>query len=342
MKISRREVLKSFGCATLASVAAGCERPAETAGTAAIERAGGLKPASSPHDEYVWLSANANLPMFTVQDHPALRQIGEELGVKVTIAGPNTIDIPALVGAIEQTIARRPSGLMVVGWDPSALVAPINQASARGIPVVCVDADVPASKRLAFVGTDWFDIGAQQARAMLKALGERRGKVALLGLIEQTIDQQAFAGFRSVAERAGLTCVAPQQDKGSQAEATRVAAAIIQGTPELVGMAGFDSESGPGIGQAIKESGKVGKIVGTTVQAEGQMLRFIKEGVMAASIMQKRKLFTYFGVKALFDVVHSTLRFTKDDRLAGITPIPINYSTGTFQITRNNVELFLK
>jgi ABC-type sugar transport system substrate-binding protein len=74
--------------------------------------------------------------------------------------------------------------------------------------------------------------------------------------------------------------------------------------------------------------------VGTTVQAEGQMLRFIKEGVMTAAVMQKRKLFTYQGVKALFDAVHSPIRFTPDDRRAGITPIPANYSTGTFVITR--------
>jgi ABC-type sugar transport system substrate-binding protein len=232
--------------------------------------------------------------------------------------------------------------MMIVGWDPSALVGPVNAAVDSGIPVVCVDADVPASKRLSFVGTNWYDIGVQQGQVMLKALGDRRGKVALLGLIEQNIDQEAFAGFRSVAVPAGLQVMEPQQDKGNQAEATRVAAAIIQGTPDLVGMAGFDSESGPGIGQAIKEAGKTGRIVGTTVQAEGQVLRFIKEGVMAAAVMQKRKLFTYQGVKALFDVLHSPLRFTADDQRAGIAPIPVNYSTGTFVITRENVSSFLQ
>ena len=297
---------------------------------------------ASRDEDYVWLSANANLPMFIEQDHPALRQAGEELGVRVTVAGPNSVDIPSLVAAVEQTTARRPAGMMVVGWDPSGLVLPINKAIESGIPVVCVDADVPASKRIAFIGTDWYDIGVQQARAMLKALKGRKGKIALLGLIEQTIDQQAFAGFRSVAEPAGLACLDPQQDKGNQAEATRVAAAIIQGTPDLVGMAGFDSESGPGIGQAIKEAGKVGQIFGTTVQAEGQMLKFIKEGVMAASVMQKRKLFTYCGVKALYEINHSKLRFTTDDCAAGISPIPINYSTGTFIITQENVEMFLR
>src|SRR3982751_3621059 len=106
----------------------------------------------------------------------------------------------------------------------------------------------------------------------------------------------------------------PQQDKGNQVEATRVAAAILQAHPDLVGMAGFDSESGPGMGQAIKEAGKAGKVLATCVEAEEQHLRLLKEGVLTACVGQKRELFTYIGVKALFDVNHSPVKFTSDDK----------------------------
>lgn len=338
-KWSRRQVIQmgALGSVGMAGVLTGCEqRPQQSAGG----RQGSSE--SYADEEYVWLSANSNLPLFTAHDHPALRLVGQELGVKVQVAGPNSIDIPSLVAAIEQTAARKPAGMMVVGWDPSALVPPINKAVESGVPVVCVDADVPASKRLAFVGTDWYDLGVRQGEAMVKAAAGRRGKVALLGLIEQAIDQQAFAGFRSVAEKAGLTAMEPQQDKGNQAEAARVAAAIIQANPDLIGMAGFDSESGPGMGQAIKEAGKAGRIVATCVDAEEQHLRLVKEGVLTAAIGQKRELFTYMGVKALFELRHSKLRFTSDDKAAGVTPIPVNYNTGTYTVTRDNVDLFLK
>jgi ABC-type sugar transport system substrate-binding protein len=337
---NRRRVIQAGALSGLglAGALTGCEqRPQQ--GAAAQTSA---DKESYADEEYVWLSANANLPLFTAHDHPALRLVGQELGVKVQVAGPNSIDIPSLVAAIEQTAARKPAGMMVVGWDPSALVPPINKAVESGIPVVCVDADVPASKRLAFIGTDWYDLGVRQGEAMVKALAGRRGKVALLGLIEQAIDQQAFAGFRSVAEKAGVVAMEPQQDKGNQAEATRVAAAIIQANPDLVGMAGFDSESGPGMGQAIKEAGRAGKIVATCVDAEEQHLRLVKEGVLTAAIGQKRELFTYMGVKALFELRHSKLRFTSDDKAAGVTPIPVNYNTGTYTVTRENVDLFLK
>jgi ABC-type sugar transport system substrate-binding protein len=328
---SRRTALKVAGVSVLLT---GCEKPAGLGGRASSR--------ASADEEYVWLSANANLPLFTAHDHPALRLVGEELGVKTTIAGPNSIDIPGFVGAIEQTIARKPAGMMVVGWDPSALVTPINKAIESGIPVVCVDADVPASKRMAFIGTDWFDLGMRQAEATVRAAAGRRGKIALLGLIEQKIDQDAFAGFRSVAEKAGLTCLDPQQDKGNQVEATRVAAAILQAEQDLLGMAGFDSESGPGMGQAIKEAGKAGKVIATCVEAEEQHLRLVKEGILTAAIGQKRELFTYMGVKALFEINHSPLKFTSDDKKAGVVTIPISYNTGTYTVTRENVSLFLK
>jgi len=337
--LNRRRAIRAgaVGGLSVIGVLTGCERRSQT--NADNQNTGGR---SYADEEYVWLSANANLPLFTAHDHPALRLVAEELGVRVQVAGPNSIDIPGLVAAIEQTSARKPAGMMVVGWDPSALVPPINQAIESGVPVVCVDADVPASKRLAFIGTDWYDLGVRQGEAMVKALAGRRGKVALLGLIEQAIDQQAFAGFRTVTEKAGLLAMEPQQDKGNQAEAARVAAAIIQANPDLVGMAGFDSESGPGMGQAIKEAGKTGKIVATCVDAEEQHLRLVKEGVLTAAVGQKRELFTYMGVKALFEFQHSKLRFTSDDKAAGATPIPVNYNTGTYTVTRDNVDLFLK
>ncbi len=300
------------------------------------------RPAVSANEEYVWISANSNLPLFVAHDHPALEQAGRELGVKVTIAGPNTIDIPGLVATIEQTAARKPAGMMVVGWDPSALVPAINAAIENGVPVVCVDADVPASKRLSFIGTDWFEIGVKQGQAMLKALDGRKGRVAMLGLIEQYIDQQAFNGFRSVMAPAGMMVMEPQQDKGNQSEAARVASALVQAHPDLIGMAGFDSESGAGMGQAIKESGKVGAVLSTCVDSEPQQLRFIKEGVLTASVGQKRALFTYQGVRALFDVVHNSLKFSANDAKAGISPIPVYYNTGTFVVDKSNVDLILE
>ena len=293
------------------------------------------------NEEYVWLSPQANNSLFQAHDHVALRLAGEELGVQVTIGGPNTIDIPSLVTSLETTAARRPAGIMMLGWDPSALIAPINKVIESGVHLICVDCDVPDSKRLAFVGTDWFELGVEQAEAMVKSLAGRKGKVALIGLTEQNIDQRAFAGFRSVAEKAGLTVLEPQHDQGNSAIAARLSTTFIQSTPDLVGIAGFDSQSGPGIGVAIKETGKAGKVLGTCVDADPPHLTLVKEGVLTACVGQKRELFTYYGLRLLFDLNHSRVKFSKNDKLAGLYPVPETIYTGSYTVTRENVDAFL-
>ncbi|MBV9105386.1 MAG: hypothetical protein JO313_05110, partial [Verrucomicrobia bacterium] len=122
--VTRREALRSTG------VLAGAALLASWAGSehsyAQSNEKTGSDSAANNNEEYVWLSANANLPLFVAHDHPALRLAGETLGVKVTIAGPDSVDIRGLVEAVEQTTARKPSGMMVVGWDPSALIPAIN------------------------------------------------------------------------------------------------------------------------------------------------------------------------------------------------------------------------
>src|SRR5947209_19369076 len=117
MKISRRNMLKATGAVAGAAALTTFSKPSFN-----ILHAQG-------EEEYVWLSANAHLPLFVAHDHPALMQIGKDLGVKVTIAGPDTVDIPGPVAAVEQTAARKPSGMMVVGWDPSALTPAITMAA---------------------------------------------------------------------------------------------------------------------------------------------------------------------------------------------------------------------
>ena len=290
----------------------------------------------------MWISPHANLPLYKAHDHPALGLAAKELGVKVTITGPSTLDMSMFVNMIETTIARRPAGLLISAWDPSVVIAPIAEAFDAQIPVVTVDVDAPTSKRLTFVGTNWFDLGVRQGEAMVKALAGKKGQVALLGLTEQYIDQQAFAGFKSVIEKAGLTAMEPQHDHGDSAVAAQVASSVIQSTSDLVGIAGFDSESGPGIGTAVKETGKVGQIIVTCVDAEPVHLNLIKECVITAAIGQKRELFTYLGLKVLFGLNHSPLQFTANDRQAGIFAAPDIINTGSYTVTRENVEVFLK
>lgn len=188
---------------------------------------------------------------------------------------------------------------------------------------------------------------AQGAHEMREIECARAWNRILLVLAVVVIDvelQQAIRGFKSVLEPAGNTILDEVRDGGNLAETTQTAANIITANPDLVGMAGFNSESGPGIGAALKEAGRQGEIVATCVNAELQHLTLVKEGVLTACVGQKRQLFTYQGVKALNDVVNNRLAFTgsvETDAQVGIVPIPIDYNTGTYTVTAETVDIYI-
>ena len=122
-------------------------------------------------DEYVWLSANADLPLFVAHDHPALFQVGPRAGRPRDDRRPRHRGHPRARGRRRADRGASADRMMVVGWDPSALIPAIDRAIDCGHAVVCVDADVPGSKRLAFIGTDWYDLGVRQGEAMLRPCG---------------------------------------------------------------------------------------------------------------------------------------------------------------------------
>lgn len=295
-------------------------------------------------EEYVWCCQYNSLPLFVNNDYIGMDVVAEELGVTVRKSGPQKIDLPAFVASIEQEIVKKPAGMMVVGWDPSEQVA-IDKAMDAGIPVVTVDADVPASKRLCFVGTDWYQLGVEQAKVVATYIGDKKGSAAMLGLSAADNNALARDGYTSTMKKLCPNVVVEQQIYESGTNAQKVAetvANLISSKPDLIAVAGFDGSTGPGIATAIKEANKVGQIYGTCVDAELEHLQGVKDGALVAAVGQKRHFFTYYGVKMLYDYNHSKIRFTSDDKKAGISPIPTNISTGFITATKDNIDLMLE
>lgn len=292
------------------------------------------------YEEYVWISCIADQPMFVNHDHKALEQFSKDLGVKVTIEGPKDYDIIEQASVIKQVIKRKPAGIMILGME-RGLISAVNEAVEAGIPTITVDADLIDSKRLAHVGSNWYNIGVKQAEAMVKLIGGK-GKVATMGIGDADNMQQGFDGFKSVIENyPDIIYLGEYDDMASVEESHRITEDLLKTHPDIAGIAGFDVNSGPGIAQAIKQFNLVGKIKVTCVDIEPTHLKLCKEGVIQKLIGQKRELFTYYGARLLYDYNHSTLELSSDDEKNKITPIPYIVDTGLIEVDQKNVDSFL-
>ncbi len=330
-------------CTLFLSVLNSCELPPRD-GSAGVQNANIATMeagAVNPNEEYVMITTAINMPMYVNHDQAAFRRWGEQMGVKVSILGPAEWDVPAQIETIEQVIASRPAGLLINGTDPGIAQA-INKAVEAGIPTVVYDSDVPGSERHAFLGTDWYQIGQMQGEEMARLTGGK-GKVAYMGILGLTNMEDGFRGLLDVLKKyPGIRVVGRYDDKASVELAARITSDLLAAHPDIAGICGFDSNSGPGIALAVKEAGKVGKVKITTVDWEPEHLLLVRDGVIQMLAGQKRELFTWYGAQFLYDMVHRTNRLSGNDAQSGISNVPTSVNTGLLRITRENVGQFLK
>lgn len=292
------------------------------------------------NEEYVMVTTAVNMPMYVNHDQATFKRWGEQMGVKTSILGTSEWDVQQQIQIIEQVIGTHPTGLLINGTDPSIARA-INKAVEAGIPTVVYDSDIPQSKRDAFLGTDWYEIGKLQGEAMARLLNGK-GKIAYMGIVGMTNMENGFRGLLDVlANYPDIEVVGKYNDEANVEKAAKITADLINAHPDLAGLCGFDSNSGPGIALAIREAGKTGKIAVTTVDWEPEHLKLVKEGGIDLLVGQKRELFVWYGAQFLFDMVHQTNRISSNDKTAGITNIPFAVNTGLFTVTKENIANFL-
>ena len=297
-------------------------------------------PANAKHT-YYWISNKANLPLFVQYDYVGMKRIAEELGVRVIVAGPTDFDIPGFIAAVDQVCAQKPAGVSVVGgWDPS-LTESVKRCIEQGVPTVVDDGDLPDSGRLAYIGTNWTQVGVSQAKELMKALPSG-GKIGMMSIINAGNMREAVAGFQAYIKANGggkYPIVANEDDGGDAQKAAQVTAAILAANPDIAGLAGFDSESGAGIVTALREAGKKpGDVKVTAMEQTPDFFKTAKEGWINAIVVQNRELFIYYAVKLLHDYNTNTLKSAGLGAKDGGRPVPDTVDTGVILVTKANVD----
>src|ERR1700692_1416907 len=121
------------------------------------------KPYHEENERYVFVSTNINLPYWQ-EAQAGFLDAAKGLGVKGELTGPTTYDPNGEVGVFRQVVEQNPAGICLSAARPEIFQGDSDKAVAQGIPVICVDADVPDSKRVMYIGTDNFKAGRESVK----------------------------------------------------------------------------------------------------------------------------------------------------------------------------------
>jgi len=288
-------------------------------------------------DLYIGVYAASAIDYF--YDHKlGVEQFAKDYGVKTEFLGPTDYDMSAVVATMDQSIARKPDGIAIIGWEES-LIPSIDKAIAAGIPTVTMDADLPDSKRICFVGTGNYAAGKLNGQAMADLLGGQ-GTVALVGMVTLSNISARMDGCRDVfANYPGIEIVDTITTEADETVAATNTAALLQKFPNLDGICTLDGTS-PGVATAVREAGKAGQIKIVAFDRGENVLEAIEEDWITATVVQQTALMPWYSFLVCYNLKHFPVSMSSDNEAAGVSGVPGDIDTGVILVNKDNVKYF--
>ncbi|MBU4305434.1 MAG: substrate-binding domain-containing protein [Candidatus Omnitrophica bacterium] len=292
-------------------------------------------------EEYVWISKYTEHILFEKHVFPILRRISSEFKVKISIEGPQDDSSDVYVNAVYEAVKRRVSGMMIVGWGDSQVIPAIKEASKQDIPVLTVERDIPQSKRLAFIGTDWYRLGQAMANSLVNMI-QGPGKILIIGCSGLDDFEKGVRGvnFR-MQSSPELQVLGPENialdESGENTE--RLVTQYLTMYPDLAGIACFNSSSALATARAMESIVNIKTVKVVCVDADISHLNVLRKGIVDVIFAQKRAYATYLAFKLLHSYNHgSEITAYKTGKIN----IPGNIDTGYSLITKDNIDCFLQ
>lgn len=311
-----------LGIAVLAVFLSGCE-----------------KPYHQENERYVLVAANIDLPYWQ-EAAAGLTDVGKNTGVKVELVGPNTFSPQDELNTFQQAVGQHPSGILVSVSDPKIFKDPIDHAILQGIPVICIDADAPDSKRVLFIGTDNFRAGEESGKRMATLLGGQ-GRVVIVTLPGQHNSEERVRGVNEALKKyPGIQITETIDDKGDSRIAEDAVSALLIKKEKIDGIICLEASGGEGSADALHRLDMTEKIKIVAFDKDPQTLDAIDRKWITATVVQKPYVMAFYGVRFLDDLHHNVVHEFKDWATAPTDPLPTFVDTGTAVIDSTNLAAF--
>jgi len=210
-------------------------------------------------------------------------------------------DLAKQVAQIEDFIIQKVNAIVVCPTDTRGIVAAIEQANTKGIPVFTADIAAAGGSVVSHIASDNIAGGREAAKYMVQRLGSK-GKIAIIDqpAVQSVIDR--VKGFEDyLAKFPEIETVAKLNGEGVRDKAMKVMEDILQSHPEVNAVFGINDDSALGALSAIEAAG--GKdifIVGYDATPEGRQA-ILRGSALKADIIQYPKIIGQTTINTIAD-----------------------------------------
>jgi ribose transport system substrate-binding protein len=232
------------------------------------------------------------------------RKAGQDLGVKVPELGAQSeADINGQIAILENAVSSKPAAIVISPTQRAALGKPIDEA-AKSVKIVGIDSAADSKAFTSFLTTDNVQGGRIAADGLAAAItakyGKAEGEIALVTHLPGvgSLDERA-KGFKEqlAAKYPGLKLVADKVSDGTANGGLNITTDLMTAFPNLRGIFASNLIQAQGAIQAIAESKAQDKVKLVGFDSDDKLVKALKDGVMAATIVQDPFRMGYDGVK---------------------------------------------
>ncbi|MGE5607559.1 MAG: ABC transporter substrate-binding protein [Bacteroidota bacterium] len=250
----------------------------------------------------------------------------KELGIKITYDGPAAeTDINGQVSLVENAINRQVKGIVLAPCDPKGLVKVAEKAKAADIALIGIDSALD-TKCDSFLTTNNVVAGQKAAQELIKRAGTK-GKVALMLYVAgagSCVDRAK--GFTDVIKaKTKMKIIGPYYSDSDSAKALNQMTDVLAANPDLKAVFAANEPTAIGVGKAIDQAGKAGKIVAIGFDGAPILQDYVAKGVLQAIMVQSPYNMGYLGVKTAWDKINGK-------------PFKEFIDTGVFAVTTENIK----
>jgi ribose transport system substrate-binding protein len=291
------------------------------------------------NERYVFVATNINLPYWQ-EARAGFLDAAKSLGVKGELLGPAGYAPNAELVLFRRIVEEHPAGICLSAARPEIFQVEIDKAVDQGIPVICVDADVPQSKRVLYIGTDDFKAGRESLEQMA-ALVRNHGSITVITIPGQRNLDNRVAGVADALKNfPDIKLTKILDDKGDAQTALEQVSELIRSKEKVDGIICLEATGGSGAAGALHRLKMDGHLPIVAFDNDPETLDWIERGAIAATVTQKPYVMSYYGLKFLDDLHHNAVHQFKDWRTALAAPMPTVVDTGTVVVDGSNLKLY--
>lgn len=238
-------------------------------------------------------------------------------------------DLAGQVALVENAVNRKVAAIVLAPSDPDALIPAMKKAWEAKIPLILIDSAASKAGEAyyqSFLSTDNEKAGELCAQALIDKVGTT-GKIAIMSYTAGSGSEIGrVGGFRKYIEKhSKLQVIGPFYSNSQMGTALNQTTDVLAANADLKGIFGANEPTAIGMGRALVQSGKAGKVAAIGFDGNGDLQAFVKDGTIEAIAVQSAYQMGSLGVKTAVEVIQGK-------------KVPKFRDTGVVMVTKKNID----